>query len=99
LIGGKDSLFGFVDVTLNVNGGNYPMVYLDSIRFEANGKTKYLILAVWGQDVYIHNKDITEGIWPNDKPHLVFGYTAVDSAKSLTIQAGTQVYFHKNASF
>jgi hypothetical protein len=99
LIGGKDSLFGFVDVTLNVNGGNYPMVYLDSIKFEANGKTKYLILAVWGQDVYIHNKDITEGIWPNDKPHLVFGYTAVDSSKSLIIQAGTQIYFHKNASF
>ncbi len=95
----KDSLFGFIDVTLNVNGGNYPLVYMDSIRFTSGNKTKYLYLAVWGQDVYIHNRDVSEGVWPNDKPHLVYGYTAVDSAKDLTILAGTQVYFHKDASF
>lgn len=96
---GKDSLFGFVDVTLDVNGGNYPMVYLDSIRFTRGNKIKYLYLAVWGQDVYIHNRDITEGVWPTDKPHLVYGYTAVDSAKSLTLLPGTKIHFHKNATF
>jgi hypothetical protein len=96
---GKDSLFGFVDVTLSVNNDNYPLVYLDSIRFTSEGKQKYLYLAVWGQDVYIHNRDISEGVWANDKPHLVYGYTAVDSNKTLTLLPGTQVYFHKNASF
>ena len=95
----KDSLFGFIDVTLNVNDGNYPMVYMDSIRFTQGNKVKYLYLAVWGQDVYIHNQDISEGVWPNDKPHLVYGYTAVDSAKTLTLLPGTRIHFHKNAAF
>jgi hypothetical protein len=94
----KDSLFAFVDVTLNVNAQNYPLVIEDSIQFYANGKTHYVLLTVWGQDVYIHHNDINAGIWPNDKPHLVYGYAGVDSATSLTIQPGTKIYFHKYAS-
>jgi len=56
-------------------------------------------LAVWGQDAYFHYKDLNEGTWPNDKPHVIYGYAAVDSSKTLNIQAGTQVYLHKNAIF
>lgn len=95
----KDSLFGFVDVTLSVNGTNNPMVITDSIRFRSGTSDKYIILAVWGQDIYYHYRDVSEGVWPNDKPHLVYDYTGVDEGKSLTIQAGTQVFFHKNARF
>ncbi len=95
----NDSLFGFVDVTLSVNGENHPMVITDSIRFRSGNTDKYLILAVWGQDIYYHYRDVSEGVWPSDKPHLVFDYTAVDENKTLTIQAGTKVYFHKNARF
>jgi len=95
----NDSLFGFVDVTLNVNGGSLPMVVTDSIRFRSGNTEKYLILAVWGQDIYYHYRDVSEGVWPNDKPHLVYDYTAVDEDKTLTIQAGTTVFFHKNARF
>lgn len=94
-----DSLFGFVDVTLQVNGQTLPMVIEDSILFRSGNTSKYLILAVWGQDIYYHFRDVSEGMWPNDKPHLVYSYTAVDSSKSLIIQAGTTVYFHNNARF
>ncbi len=94
---GGDSLFVFVEVTLDINGQNLPIVVEDSIRFKTNGKDQFVNLAVWGQDAYFHYKDLNEGTWPNDKPHVIFGYAAVDSAKSLTIQAGTQVFMHKNA--
>ena len=94
---GGDSLFVFVEVTLQVNNQNLALVVEDSIRFKTNGKDQYVNLAVWGQDAYFHYKDLNEGTWPNDKPHVIFGYAAVDSAKSLTIQAGTSVYMHKNA--
>jgi hypothetical protein len=40
---------------------------------------------------------LNEGVWPNDKPHVIYGAAIVDSAKTLTIQAGTKVYLHKNA--
>ncbi len=93
----NDSLFAFVEVTLNVNGEILPMIVEDSIRFRTNGKDQYVNLAVWGQDAYFHYKDLNEGTWPNDKPHVIFGYAAVDSAKSLNIQAGTQIYLHKNS--
>jgi len=96
-IEGKDSLFIFVEVTLQANGQNLPLVVEDSIRFRTNGKDQYVVLAVWGQDAYFHYKDLNEGVWPNDKPHVIYGYAAVDSAKSLTIQGGTNIYMHKNA--
>ena len=99
-----DSLFAFVEVTLNVNNQNLPLVVEDSIRFRTNGKDQYIHLAVWGQDMYYHFSnikdevfDLNEGIWPNDKPHVIYGYAAVDSAKTLNIQAGTDIYLHKNA--
>jgi len=94
---GKDSLFAFVEVTLAANNQNLPLIIEDSIRFRTNGKDQYVKLAVWGQDAYFHYKDLNEGLWPNDKPHVIYGYAAVDSAKSLTIQAGTQIYMHKNS--
>ena len=96
-IEGGDSLFVFVEVTLDPNGTNLPMIIEDSIRFKSNEKNQYVKLAAWGQDAYFHYKDLNEGIWPNDKPHVVYGYAAIDSAKTLTIQAGTNIYMHKNA--
>lgn len=97
ILEGKDSLFAFVEVTLSTNGQNLPLIIEDSIRFRTNGKDHYVKLAVWGQDAYFHYKDLNEGTWPNDKPHVIYGYAAVDSSKSLTIPAGTNIYLHKNA--
>jgi hypothetical protein len=94
---GGDSLFAFVEVTLNINNQLLPMVVEDSIRFVTNGKEQYVHLAVWGQDAYFHYKDLNEGVWPNDKPHVIFGYAAVDSSKTLTIPADTKIHLHKNA--
>jgi hypothetical protein len=105
-IEGKDSLFVFVEVTLDINSQTLPMIVEDSIRFRTNGKDQYVKLAVWGQDMYFHYSnfqaeifDFNEGIWPNDKPHVIYGAAIVDSAKTLTIQAGTKVHLHKNSVF
>jgi hypothetical protein len=103
---GKDSLFLFVEVTLNPNGVNSPMVVEDSIRFRTNGQDQYVILAAWGQDMYYHysdldgpstNWDLNEGIWPNDKPHLIYGAAFVNEGSQLIIPAGTKIYMHKNS--
>ena len=103
---GKDSLFAFVEVTLDINASVNPMVIQDSIRFRTNGVDQYVQLAVWGQDMYYHYShlgagpnvlDLNEGTWPNDKPHLIYGAAFVDEDKTLNIQAGTDIYLHKNA--
>lgn len=102
----RDSLFLFIEVTLNVNGQSLPMVVEDSILFKANGKEQYIILAAWGQDMYYHYSnlsgsssgwDLNEGVWANDKPHVIYGAAFIDSARQLTIPAGTRVHLHKGA--
>ena len=101
---GKDSLFVFIEVTVDPNNATSPMVIEDRIRFRTNGKDQFVELVAWGQDAYIHRSyisqgvfDLNEGTWPNDKPHLIYGAAIVDSSKSLIIPAGTQIYLHKNA--
>lgn len=104
-IPGNDSLFGFVEVTLDVNSSTFPLVISDSIRFLTNGLNQYLKLDVWGQDAYFHTNELVADeieMWNNDKPHVLYGIAAVgypglDSNLTLTIPAGTQIYAHKNA--
>lgn len=93
----KDSLFGFVEVTLQANQGTQPLIIEDSIRFRTNGKDQYLKLAVWGQDAYFHYNDLNEGTWENDKPHVIYGAAYVDSAKTLTIPKNTKIHLHKGS--
>ncbi len=92
-----DSLFVFVEVTLQVNNATQPLIVEDQIRFRTNGKDQFVQLAVWGQDAYFHYKDVNSGTWPNDKPHVVYGYAGIDEGQTLNVQAGTQIYLHKDA--
>jgi hypothetical protein len=97
-VNGNDSLYVFVDVKLKVNNATQPLVIEDSIRVKTNGKNQYLQLMVWGQDAYFHYREVLdESVWKNDKPHVIVDYAAVDSAKSLTIPAGTKIHLHKNS--
>lgn len=104
---GNDSLFVFVEVTLDPNNGTLPLIVEDSIRFTTNGKDQYVLLAAWGQDAYFHYSDISAGDfdlnsddinpWMNDKPHVIYGAAVIDEGKTLTIPKNTQIYLHKNA--
>ncbi len=107
---GGDSLFVFVQVTVNPTGTNSPLLIKDSVVFETNGNTQHVRLTAIGQDVYLHKPDhfSTTGfppysiitcndIWTNDKPHLIFGYAVVDENCSLTMMPGTRVYLNNNA--
>lgn len=98
----NDSLFVFVEVTLQVNNATNPLVISDSIRFLTNGLNQYVNLDVWGQDAYFHVNELVQGTWANDKPHVIYGLAAVgypglDSNLNLVIPAGTEVYCHKDA--
>lgn len=109
---GKDSLFIFVQVNVNPSQSN-PLLIKDSVEFVTEGNIKNVKLVAIGQDVYLHKpdhfptnglpaysimgKENTDTILPNDKPHLFFGYTVIDSNCKLTIKGGTRLYFHNDA--
>ncbi len=95
----KDSLFVFVEVTIDPNNSTNPMVVEDKIHFLTNGNLQQVVLTAWGQDAYFHNREIigSNTTWNNDKPHVIYDYCAVDSNITLTIPAGTNIYSHSNA--
>lgn len=99
---GKDSMFIFVEVTLDVNNGNLPMIVEDSLIFITNGNRQVIDLVVWGQDAYFHTNEIVQGTWATDKPHVIYGTAAVgfpglDSNLTLNIPSGVQVHVHANS--
>lgn len=96
-IPGNDSLFGFVEVTLDPNNQSLPLIIEDSITFTTNNVDQRVLLAAWGQDAYFHYNDTVEGTWPNDKPHVIYGFSMVDPNTELIIQEGTKVHLHKNS--
>ena len=110
-IAAEDSIYIFVEVTVDPNGGSGPMVITDSIIFETNGNIQDVDLVAFGRDAYfiVANRSIgnlnykivagenVDTIWTKDKPIVVYGYAVVDSTGSLTIEAGTEIYFHSKS--
>lgn len=98
----KDSLFVFVEATIDPNNGVNPMIVQDSILFETNGNEQKVWLHAWGQDAYFHNRELigagTNVTWPNDKPHVIYGYVYVDSTAVLTIPPGSSIFGHNSAT-
>ncbi|CAG5085274.1 hypothetical protein [Parvicella tangerina] len=95
----KDSLFIFVEVTIDPNNSNTPQIVEDKISFLTNGNEQQVVLNAFGQDAYFHvNEIITANTtWPNDKPHVIYGYCAVDSSVKLTIPGGTSIHGYNNS--
>ncbi len=97
---GKDSTYVFVEVTVDPNGMNTPLIITDSVIFETNGNRQKVILAAWGQDAFYFNDSLlTTTTWSNIKPYVIFNYVVVDSGNTLNIQQGTQIYMGGNAQF
>lgn len=99
VIRGGDSLFVFVEVTVDPTNQSSPLLIADSIVFETNGNVQDVKLIAWGQDVYLHNASEVSGnlTLPNDKPHLIYSYLYVEPGSRLIVQPGTRFYMHNNA--
>ncbi|MDP4240798.1 MAG: right-handed parallel beta-helix repeat-containing protein, partial [Bacteroidota bacterium] len=72
----------------------------DSLVLQTNGVSQNVKLLAYGQDMKIlRNKYIlNDTTLTAEKPYLVYGYLAVDTAKTLTLNPGCKIYFHNNAN-
>ena len=96
----NDSLYIFVEVTIDPNKEKNPLVVKDSVIFNVNGNTQDIKLVAWGQDVHlINDKVLKTQTWKADKPYLVYNSALVDTQHTLTIEPGTKIHFHANSSF
>ncbi|MCK5028548.1 MAG: right-handed parallel beta-helix repeat-containing protein [Bacteroidales bacterium] len=94
----KDSLYIFVEVTIDPNNSDLPLVVQDSIVFSFNNTQQDINLIAWGQDVNLINGEIIETeTWTANKPYLIYNSMLVDSLCVLTIEPGAILHFHKNS--
>ena len=115
-ISAKDSIFIFLEVTINPSSNNTPYILTDSLIFTTGTKKQDINLVAWGQDAYFHTAntfgqiiDGTDTIifpyhqvdctlpWENDKPHVIYGYAIIDAGQTLNINAGCNIFLHKNS--
>jgi hypothetical protein len=109
-IDANDSLYVFVEVTVNPNSTTLPFIVADSILFETNGNQQKVNLVAWGQNAhFFHPTNYQAGlppysiipcnaVWDSVLPYVIYGYAVVDSGCGLTIQEGTKVYLYNNSA-
>lgn len=105
----NDSLFVFVDVTLDPNGQLGTVIVTDSVVFNTNGGIQDVDLVACGWDAeFTYPTEFIQGIgavsflecdatWTAERPHVIYGWAVVPEGCTLTIQAGANVYSHKNS--
>ena len=95
----KDSLFVFVEVTIDPVNSNSPIVVSDSVIIRTHERRQSVKLIAYGQDVVLLNKEwLKTQTFTKGKPYLISDYIVVDTAQTLTIEPGARLYFQKDAS-
>ncbi|MCM5529466.1 hypothetical protein [Parasegetibacter sp. NRK P23] len=97
----NDSMYVFVNVSISANGDNQPFILSDSIKIAFNGNETFVQLQAWGRNArFLRNHTIgADEVWDNTRPYVILGPLQVDTAVTLTILEGTQVYLHADAAF
>lgn len=96
----QDSLFVFVELTINPTEQDAPVYFEDAIEFIVNGVKSEVKLIGYGQDAIIFRgkswkQDTT---LTDNRPYLIFDYIHVAKGATLTLKEGTRLFFHSNAN-
>jgi hypothetical protein len=95
----NDSIFVFVEVTVDPTGDDAPLAVVDSVNFVSGGFAGRVILEAWGQDIWLVNEDVsTDLVWTQGKPYVIKRSLFIDTLATLTLNPGTRVYFHSGAA-
>lgn len=97
----EDSMWVFLEVTVDPTSALTPFVIEDELRFNANGTEQVVSLIAWGQNAHFHGGlgqlnplPSCDETWTADLPHVIYGIVEVEPGCSLTIEEGTQVHVH-----
>lgn len=98
----KDSLYIFVEIAPIANAPE--AIAEDRVLFQTPAGNQHVTLFSVVQDAQFYiqtesNPNILSDntTWTNDKAKIIFGDLTLAEGKTLDIQAGTKVYFHKNS--
>ena len=98
----KDSLYIFVEIAPIANAPE--AIAEDRIQFQTPAGNQHVTLFSVVQDAefYIESKTnpnilTSNTTWTNNKAKIIFGDLTLEAGKTLDIQKGTKIYFHKNS--
>lgn len=103
----KDSIYVFVEVTVNPNAASTPFVIIDDVSFLMNGKQSTVHLQAFGQNAHFHyGEEIASGnteTWNNDLPHVIISKDTVPGVyvrcgATLNINPGCKIFFAGNSA-
>ena len=96
----EDSIFCFIEVTVDPHDSDSPILITDSLLFTLpNGVTRRVLLQAYGQDI-ITMRDVTiksDTTLSPTRPIVIYDSLVVDTGATLTIAEGTTLCFHKGA--
>lgn len=98
---GEDSMFVFVEVTVDPLASNQPLLVQDSVVFMTNAGKQSVLLEAYGQNVYIYKGGLNitcDTTLTADLPHLVYDSIRVAPGVKLTIDSGATLYMHDRAN-
>lgn len=97
---GEDSIFVFVEVTVDPQNSDSPILITDSLLFSLpNGITQKVILEAYGQDaIIIKGMTVTaDTLLSSPRPYIIYDSVRVDKGATLNIDSATTLYFHDKA--
>ena len=99
-IRGNDSIFVFVEAFIDPSDDNNPILLEDKLEFVTNGVAQQVVITAWGQNVErLYSPLVAEDThFTADRPYVIFDTLRVAEGATLTLDAGTRLYFHNKAA-
>lgn len=96
----NDSMYIFIDVTINPNSADLPFIVKDSLEFLTNGNYQYVRLLAWGQNAhFLHDSMLAcNTVWQPDLPYVISNHIGIDQNCKLIIQPGVRIHSDKNSA-
>lgn len=84
----KDAVFIYPQKTINGQGETI----IETLLFDVDGDGIEDETSIQGR--FLEDSEL---LFTNEKPYVIYGFAAVGSGKTLTIEAGARVHFHANS--
>lgn len=100
-ISAHDSLYVFVEVTVDPNAADQPLLVEDSVLFTTNGVRQTVRLEAYGQNVHLYKEGLVvtrDMLLTAERPYLIYDSLVVASDATLRIDPGVVFYMHDAAN-
>lgn len=97
MLRGGDSMYVFVEVTVDPRGSDEPFEVRDSLRFMLeSGAVQHVQLCAWGQDATVLRGLVVDADMQltSVRPYLIYDSLRVEEGGVLYMEPGTRLYFY-----